>query len=244
MDELSIYRQWFEHITEKNEIVIMWSEIVIIFSCLLDGSKSVFLFSLLKSCTCLHQAVNRLWLVHCTNTQYHSQKPYMVRIKMWSLFALYILTLHSSRMSFWTIFHSYALHNAICIVWDHYSIMYVCMESIWPRHRTSGHSILPSRRAIFAIFSQSDKYGEQVLASSPNLTLPVMRKIPRPFLTWHFFGTTILPYCCWMSVLVRKCSAPNFRTTRVTLNSTSDFSSSSLFLTRPISPMKTKSLVQ
>lgn len=113
------------------------------------------------------------------------------------------------------------------------------MESIWQRHRTSGHSILPSRRAIFAIFSQSDKYGEQVLASSPNLTLPVMRKIPRPFLTWHFFGTTILPYCCWMSVLVRKCSAPNFRTTRVTLNSTSDFSSSSLFLTRPISPMKT-----
>lgn len=113
------------------------------------------------------------------------------------------------------------------------------MESIWPRHRTSGHSILPSRRAIFAIFSQSDKYGEQVLASSPNRTLPVMRKIPRPFLTWHFFGTIILPYCCWMSLLVRKCSAPNFRTTRVTLNSTSDFSSSSLFLTCPISPMKT-----
>lgn len=45
MDELSIYRQWFEHITEKNEIVIMWSEIVIIFSCLLDGYKSSFLFS-------------------------------------------------------------------------------------------------------------------------------------------------------------------------------------------------------
>lgn len=84
-----------------------------------------FSFLFVKSCTCSHQAVNRLWLVHCTNTQYHSQKPYMVRIKMWSLFALYILTLHSSRMSFWTIFHSYALHNAICIVWDHYSIMYV-----------------------------------------------------------------------------------------------------------------------
>lgn len=48
MDELSIYRQWFEHITEKNEIVILWSEIVIFFNCLLDGSKSVFLFSLLS----------------------------------------------------------------------------------------------------------------------------------------------------------------------------------------------------
>lgn len=48
MDELSIYRQWFEHITEKNEIVIMWSEIVIIFSCLLDGYKSGFLFSFCK----------------------------------------------------------------------------------------------------------------------------------------------------------------------------------------------------
>lgn len=30
MDELSIYRQWFEHITEKNEIVVMWSEIGIL----------------------------------------------------------------------------------------------------------------------------------------------------------------------------------------------------------------------
>lgn len=45
MDELSIYSQWFEHITEKNEIVILWSEIAIIFSCLLDGYKSGFLFS-------------------------------------------------------------------------------------------------------------------------------------------------------------------------------------------------------
>ena len=93
-------------------------------------------------------------------------------------------------------------------------------------YKTNGHSILPSRRAILEIFSQSDKYGEQVLASSPNLTLPVMRKFPLPFLTWHFFGTTILPYCCWMSEFGAKCKAPNFLTTRVTWNSTSVLSSS------------------
>ena len=106
-------------------------------------------------------------------------------------------------------------------------------------YKTKGHSILPSRRAILEIFSQSDKYGEQVLASSPNLTLPVMRKFPLPFLTWHFFGTTILPYRCWMSEFGAKCKAPNFLTTRVTWNSTSVLSSISLCLACPISPMKT-----